>query len=187
MGKVRIIAGRWKRRTLRFPEGAGVRPTPDRVRETLFNWLAPRLEGARCLDLFAGSGALGFEALSRGAAEAVLVERSARLARYLRDTASTLGAQGVRVVHAEALVWLRGSPDGRYDVVFLDPPFGEGEPLRDACRLLQEGGWLAPDALVYLESAAADSPSLLPEGWRVARSGKAGGVRYHLAVPPAPG
>ncbi|NIR28538.1 MAG: 16S rRNA (guanine(966)-N(2))-methyltransferase RsmD [Gammaproteobacteria bacterium] len=187
MGKLRIIAGRWKRRTLRFPEGAGVRPTPDRVRETLFNWLAPRLPGARCLDLFAGSGALGFEAASRGASEVVLVEQSARLARWLRETASALGAEAVRVVQADALAWLQGFPAERYDIVFIDPPFARGELLEGACRRLHEGGWLAPGALVYLECAAPESALALPEGWRVPRSGKAGGVRYYLAAPSACG
>lgn len=185
MGRVRIIAGLWRRRTLPFPDLPGLRPTPDRVRETLFNWLAPYLAGARCLDLFAGSGALGFEAASRGAGVVVAVERSARAARQLRENAAALGADTVQVVQADALAWLEGVPTRTFDIVFVDPPFAHAELASEACTRLEARGWLAAGALIYLESGDAEPAKALPAAWRVIRRGKAGGVRYCLAAPSA--
>jgi len=124
-GRLRIIAGRWRGRRLTVPALPGLRPTPDRVRETLFNWLGPRVEGARCLDLFAGTGALGFEAASRGAAQVVMVEQASRAVAQLRSHAAALLADVVEVVDREALSWL-GGRFRRFDIVFLDPPFGRG-------------------------------------------------------------
>jgi 16S rRNA (guanine966-N2)-methyltransferase len=178
-GRIRIIGGAWRGRRIPVPDAPGLRPTPDRVRETLFNWLAPVIEGASCLDLFAGSGALGLEAASRGAARVVLVERSAPLASRLLTVARELGATTVEVVRADGLAWL-GSVTDPFDVVFLDPPFGEGM-LEPACQVLAERDLVRPGGFVYLESEVALGPPALPAGWSLTRSGKAGEVRYHLA------
>lgn len=175
----RIISGKWRRRRLRFPGRSGARPTPDRVKETLFNWLGPRVEGAACLDLFAGSGSLGFEAASRGAASVVMVELDASLVSYLRSEIDRLGAVGVEVVRADALRWLRGAR-GRFDIVFLDPPFATSL-LERACRSLAVSACLPPGALVYLECERTRSAPPVPEGFEVLRAGRAGEVRYHLA------
>lgn len=179
-GKLRIISGKWRRRSLAVPHVEGLRPTPDRVRETLFNWLAGRVEGARCLDLYAGSGALGFEAASRGASRVVLVERDARAAANLREQARQLGAEQVEIVHADVLHWLEGG-DEPFDIVFLDPPYTDSD-LGAVCERLERGGWLAAEALVYVETGNRPDPLPLPSGWRVLRRQKAGRVRYHLAA-----
>jgi 16S rRNA (guanine966-N2)-methyltransferase len=181
--EVRIIGGRWRGRKIRFPAGTMIRPSPDRVRETLFNWLAPTLRGARCLDLFAGSGALGFESLSRGAASAVFVERDAAAVAQLKSLAKALLAESACIVQADATGWLNrtGEP---FDVVFLDPPFGSGL-LPGLLGQLDRGGWLAPDARVYIECRRTDGVPALPAGWRMHRSGHAGDVGYYLAVGPA--
>lgn len=177
---MRIISGRWRRRLLPVPEVKGLRPTPDRVRETLFNWLAGAIAGARCLDLFAGSGALGFEAASRGAEEVVLVERDPVAVASMRREAAALGGSQLEVIQAEARRWLQG--EGRpFDIVFLDPPYDGDDPV-DLCTVLARGGWLAPGALVYLESRKALALEALPAGWRLLRRQKAGQVRYHLAA-----
>lgn len=183
-----MIGGAWRSRRIRFEPAPGVRPTPDRVRETLFNWLQPRLADAHCLDLFAGSGALGLEALSRGAARAVLVDADRTVAARLRAVADEFGA-GARaeIVCADAFAYLRGVPRP-FDVVFLDPPYAEGW-LGGLCTLLDAGRWLAADARIYLESAASDAPPALPSGWSCARETRAGAVRAQLvkrAAPAAP-
>lgn len=178
-GQVRIIAGQWRRRRLPVPTGEALRPTPDRVRETLFNWLGPRLEGARCLDLFAGSGALGFEAASRGAGAVVLVEQDPAVAALLEQNRALLGADTVEVVRAEALAWL-ASAAGTFDLVFLDPPF-DGPLLEESVKLLHQRGLLAAGGRVYLESARPDFP--LPAGWSLTRQGRAGQVHFALAEP----
>ena len=181
--ELRVIGGRWRGRKLRFPAAEGLRPTPDRVRETLFNWLMPVIRDARCLDLFAGSGALGIEALSRGAAEVVFVERAPAVARHLRETLALLGAEGGSVVQGEAAAFLEG-PAEPFDVVFLDPPFAE-DPLPGVLRRLVAGGWLAPDARVYVEQPAARGAPDWPAPLVAHRSGRAGEVGYHLGVMPA--
>jgi 16S rRNA (guanine966-N2)-methyltransferase len=178
--EVRIIGGEWRGRKLHFPSLAGLRPTPDRVRETVFNWLQFDLPGARCLDLFAGSGALGLEALSRGAAEVVLVEREAAAVRAIEETLARLRCDRGRVVHLDAFAYLGQAPGRPFEVVFLDPPYA-GNLLAASVRQLETGGWLAPDALVYLEDAAAQGVPGLPPGWTVLRSKRAGEVGYHLA------
>jgi 16S rRNA (guanine966-N2)-methyltransferase len=178
--EVRIVGGRWRGRKIRFPSLPGLRPSPDRVRETLFNWLAPSIRGARVLDLFAGSGVLGFEALSRGAAEAILVERDRAAARQLREVAATLGAASAKVVEGDALSWLDRA-QGPFDVVFLDPPFESGL-LPAALERLDQSGHLAPGAFVYVECPATQAPPVLPAGWTEHRSGRAGDVGYYLAV-----
>lgn len=175
---VRIIAGRWRGRRLRFPGNAGIRPTPDRVRETLFNWLQGSIEGARCLDLFAGSGALGIEALSRGADSVVLVERDPRTAAYLQATLALLNASGGEVRKIDAQTFLR-SAGRRFDLVFLDPPFAEGA-LAPLLTTLANSGQLAPGARVYIEHAARDGLPALPAGLEPWRSKRAGEVGYHL-------
>lgn len=177
--KLRIIGGSWRGRTWRFPEGQ-IRPTPDRVRETLFNWLAQDLAGARCLDLFAGSGALGLEALSRGAAHAVFVEHSAAAVRELRKTVAAWGAQpeAVQIHRVDAQAFLAGKPE-IFDVVFLDPPFAAGLLTQIAARL-EAGQWLKPGALIYAECAAREGLPPLPAAWNVTKSGRAGEVGYHL-------
>jgi len=178
--EVRIVGGHWRGRKVRFPDVPGLRPSPDRVRETLFNWLAPVIHGARVLDLFAGSGVLGFEALSRGAASAVLVERDRTAAGQLRDSVAVLGAKAAEVVEGDALAWL-GPERGPFDVVFLDPPFGTS--LQDEALVrLDRPGMLSAGAFVYLERPAGDGPPALPAGWALHRSGRAGDVGYYLAV-----
>ncbi|MBK1653750.1 16S rRNA (guanine(966)-N(2))-methyltransferase RsmD [Allochromatium vinosum] len=177
--QLRLIGGRHRGRRLGFPDQPGLRPTSDRVRETLFNWVAPLIEGARCLDLFAGSGALGFEALSRGAGKVVMVERAAVVARQLRANAGMLGAADLQVHEADALIWLErdGEP---FDLVFLDPPFAEGL-LAPAIERLDRHGWLAPEARIYLEAPIQIGFPPLPASWELIRDKTAGQVRYGLA------
>lgn len=179
LNTLRIIGGEWRGRRIRFPGTGGIRPTPDRVRETLFNWLAPVIEGSRCLDLFAGSGALGLEALSRGAATVAFVERDREAAGQLRDTAALLARDRATVVNADARAWLAGTPAAR-DIVFLDPPF-DSTVLADVMRTLESRGWLAPEASIYIEMPAKQGPPTLPEAWYLHRTGRAGAVGYHLA------
>ena len=174
---MRIIGGAWRRRLLEFPAADGLRPTPDRVRETVFNWLAPFLPGAICLDLFAGSGAFGFEALSRGAARAVLVENNATAVAALRANAEKLGATAAEIVQADALIFLEGSVEP-FDVIFLDPPYASSL-LAASLREVAARGWLKPGGFVYLEARAGEAPEL-PAGWEAIRSKTAGQVSYHL-------
>ena len=181
-GRVRIIAGRWRGRRIPVPDLPELRPTPDRVRETLFNWLQGALPGTRCLDLFAGSGLLGLEALSRGAAEVVAVERSPRAADALRRAATELGATGLQVRVEEAQAYLRGTPRP-FDIVFLDPPFASD--LLPGLLAQLTAGWLAPAAWVYLESGTGEAVSALPPGWEAYREGRAGEVHYRLVRAPA--
>jgi 16S rRNA (guanine966-N2)-methyltransferase len=177
---LRIIGGSWRGRTWRFPEG-DIRPTPDRVRETLFNWLSPHIAAARCLDLFAGSGALGLEALSRGAGRVVFVEQAAAAAGELRRTLALWGgerAAAAQVHVTDATRFLAGSVEV-FDLVFLDPPFAGGL-LAEAAAQLEARGWLAPGALIYAECPARGPLPPLPATWSVAKSGRAGEVGYHL-------
>jgi 16S rRNA (guanine966-N2)-methyltransferase len=171
--RVRIIAGKWRSRIVKFPAAAQLRPTPDRVRETLFNWLGQRLDGLACLDLFAGSGALGFEALSRGARRVVMVESDRTIATALRDSARELGAAEVEVVNAEAIAWLSRAGE-RFDIAFVDPPYAS-DLAQAALGALPPR--LNPGARVYAESARALE---LPAPWRAVREGRAGAVRYAL-------
>jgi 16S rRNA (guanine966-N2)-methyltransferase len=171
--RVRIIGGAWRSRLVEFPDRPGLRPTPDRVRETLFNWLGQDLTGKVCLDLFAGSGVLGFEAASRGARRVVMVERDAAAFAALRANAQALDAGQVELVRSDALEFLR-SDAGTYDVVFLDPPYAW--PQRE--RLLDHiAARLAPAGVVYLE---APVDARLPAHWEMVRQGKAGAVHYRL-------
>jgi 16S rRNA (guanine966-N2)-methyltransferase len=179
-GRVRIISGQWRRRLVQVPDVDGLRPTPDRVRETLFNWLAGVIEGARCLDLYAGSGALGFEAASRGAERVLLVEKDQRAVACMRQTASALGAKGVEILQADVRHWIERDATP-FDIVFLDPPYGS-DNLGELCAALERRAWLAAGALVYLETRATSQPIDLPPGWDLLRRQKAGQVRYHLAA-----
>ncbi|MEA3142329.1 MAG: rRNA (guanine966-N2)-methyltransferase [Gammaproteobacteria bacterium] len=176
---VRIIAGAWRGRRVHFPDMPALRPTPDRVRETLFNWLQPSIAGSRCLDLFAGSGALGLEALSRGASEVVFVEQFPAAARTLQEQLTRLGgASKGRVMEMGAARFLRTQVVA-FDIVFLDPPFGTNAlaqyvPLLDA-------GWVAAGSLVYLENERSAGAPALPAHWELLKSKSAGEVGYHLA------
>ncbi len=180
---VRIIGGAWRGRRIHFPGAPGLRPTADRRRETLFNWLAFDLEGARCLDLFAGSGALGFEAASRGAASVVMVEASREVAAALAATREEFGADTVRIVHAQMARYLNRTPEA-FDIVFLDPPFAQPRLAEDACRRLAQGGWLAPGARVYLEVAAHSQRPVVPDDWMPLREKASGDAHALLYATP---
>lgn len=171
--RVRIVGGAWRSRMLPFPDVPGLRPTPDRVRETLFNWLGQLMDGKTCLDIFSGSGALGFEALSRGAKRVVMVERDAKVARALRDNVTTLKAENCELVTADALKFLDWETR-RFDVIFVDPPYGLQLLPRVLPKLLDR---LSDDGLVYAES---DSALEVGPEWQVWRSGSAGQVHYYL-------
>lgn len=178
----RIIGGTHRGRRFEFPGDESVRPSPDRVRETLFNWLQPVIAGARCLDLFAGSGALGLEALSRGAAHAEFVDASSRATAAIREHLGALREGAKARVHAmDVTAFLRAPPPSSFDIVFLDPPYAAGL-LEPACAALAQNGWLAPGARIYLECAAKDGLPPLPESWRVVREKQAGQVGYFLAT-----
>lgn len=176
MGSLRIIGGEHRRRVLKFPDVPGVRPTPDRVRETLFNWLGQDLTGQTCLDLFAGSGALGFEAASRGAARVVMVERSPQVAAALKANARLLGLASVEVVVADALQFAAsaGVPAGGFDVLFLDPPYRQGFLARLETHLPR---LLRQDGALYAE---AEAPLACLADWTTVRHGQAGQVFYQL-------
>ncbi len=178
-GKLRIIGGRWRGRRLSVPEAEGLRPTPDRVRETLFNWLQPHIAGARCLDLFAGTGALCLEALSRGAGHVVMVEKAAHVVQRLRQHVTTLEARNADVVQADAVDFLRQTPQP-FDIVFLDPPF-KSDLIARCAELVEANGWLKRGGLVYVEAPSQLEALPLPATWELIRSKKAGQVGYHLA------
>ncbi|MGE0625151.1 MAG: 16S rRNA (guanine(966)-N(2))-methyltransferase RsmD [Pseudomonadales bacterium] len=171
--EVRIIGGQWKGRKLKFPDRVGLRPTLGRVRETLFNWLAPRIEGARCLDLFAGSGALGFEALSRGAATVTFVERDRKAASALRANATLLGAEA-RVQQLPAARFV-STDTACYDVIFFDPPFDDARALSLLPELLARH--LGEDGVIYVEISRHDP---LPAVGRTLKHGTAGDCQYAL-------
>ncbi|MBM4197479.1 MAG: 16S rRNA (guanine(966)-N(2))-methyltransferase RsmD [Gammaproteobacteria bacterium] len=182
-GEVRIIGGEWRGRRVPVVPVEGLRPTGDRIRETLFNWLAPSISGMNCLDLFAGTGVLGLEALSRGAVRACFVEKRTEAATAIEDMLGRLGAAGGRVVQADALRFLEG-PAEPFDLVFLDPPF-EAAAHGRLCTLLARG-WLAEGARVYLEMPAKAALPEMPQGWQLLREKTAGHVRYALvAAGPA--
>ncbi len=180
-GRLRIVAGIWRSRVLEIADVEGLRPTSERIRETLFNWLTPRMAGARCLDLFAGTGALGLEALSRGAAAAVFVENSKVAIATLRRNLASLDASGA-VIHAgSATEYIDAAGAERFDIVFLDPPFAD-DNLAELCRLIDESELVTTNANVYLEQDRARPEPDLPDGWTVLKSKVAGNVRYTLAA-----
>jgi 16S rRNA (guanine966-N2)-methyltransferase len=197
-GRLRIVAGNWRSRLLDIADVEGLRPTSERIRETLFNWLAPTISGARCLDLFAGTGALGLEALSRGARSVVFVERSGVAARQLEKNIDILtrpnaaeepsgpkrfaaesSPANVQIVRGDALAYLQRSTANSFDIVFLDPPFA-ADMLEETCRLLADVGCVADGARVYIELDRAAELPTLPEGWTVEKNKTAGNVRYML-------
>lgn len=171
LGKLRIIGGDFRRRQLPVLDHPGLRPTPDRIRETLFNWLGQALYGQQVLDLFAGTGALGIEALSRGAAKVIFVECDLRVATLIGDNLATLGASQGQVVNADAQAFLKqtGHP---VNLVFLDPPFHQGLAM-DCCTALESGGWLADEAMIYLETESSYTPQV-PINWHLYRETQAG-------------
>ena len=179
-GRLRIVAGKWRSRLLDIADEPGLRPTSERVRETLFNWLAPIVQGSRCLDLFAGTGALGFEALSRGAETVVFVDSSRRAIKAIENSAKTLDATGALVHCTDAEHYLHTARRETFDIVFLDPPFAD-DRLDELCRLIDERGLLAPGGRVYLEQDRAKPGITLPEHWRLFKDKTAGNVRYMLA------
>jgi len=177
---VRVIGGVWRGRRIEFPDVPGLRPTPDRVRETLFNWLQHSLANARCLDLFAGSGALGLEALSRGASEAVFVEQAVPAARALQEQIQRFGAASRARLAAMGARRFLTSGGQAFDLVFLDPPFGQNA-LPEIVALVAAGNWVKPGGLIYLECEKAAGAPALPESWELLKSKSAGEVGYHLA------
>jgi 16S rRNA (guanine966-N2)-methyltransferase len=179
-GHIRIIGGAYRGRKLKVVDEPGLRPTPDRVRETVFNWLQPVIVGARCLDLFSGSGALGFEALSRGAASVVMVDKSAAVIDMLRTELVVLGASNAVIYKANVPQQLK-KPAQPFDVVFIDPPFQENL-LLPCCHYLEENSFLADNAYIYLESKQIVTADRLPSNWQLLKSKKAGLVAYQLAV-----
>jgi 16S rRNA (guanine966-N2)-methyltransferase len=175
--RLRIIGGRWRGVRIDFPPIEAIRPSPDRVRETLFNWLQQEIGKATCLDLFAGSGALGIEALSRGASHVTFVDREARATRHLSNTLERLGTKDAEVITSDAIRYLQ-HPTRKFDIVFLDPPFASG--LLHQTFTLLASGWLIGGAFIYVECPAEDPLAALPSGWAVYRSKRAGQVGYHL-------
>ena len=173
MSRVRIVGGEWKRRLVTFPAVEGLRPTPDAVRETLFNWLGQDLTGLACLDLFAGSGVLGFEAASRAAAHVTLVEHDPRAFAALRANAAVFGNERLELVRSDALKFV-SRPARRYDLLFLDPPYRQGWIERVEAWL---PGVLAPNARIYAEAEHALERI---GAWTCVRQGRSGQVFYHL-------
>jgi 16S rRNA (guanine966-N2)-methyltransferase len=197
--KLRIIGGDWRSRCVSFVDAPGLRPTPARVRETLFNWLQYDIVGKRCLDLYAGSGALGFEAASRGAKSITQVENNAQACRCLKENSVALSASQIKIVQSDVLRYLAGDAEP-FDIVFLDPPFGMTNPLGadlhlpegrragepcvslavQTCQWLEEKGWLAKHARIYVETERHCDLEGIPENWRQMKSKTAGEVGYHL-------
>lgn len=185
-GRLRIIGGRWRSRRIEFAAAAGVRPTADRIRETLFNWLRDVIPGARCLDLYAGSGALGFEALSRGARSVVFVDQDVRVVQQLQANAERLGArEDAEIVWSEALEFLAQRGDDAFDVVFLDPPFRD-DVIGEACRRLEQRRLLSAPCWIYLETDHGRTAPELAAHWRWLHEKSAGQVAYRLARRDAP-
>ena len=178
-GKVRIIGGQWRGRKLPVADMQGLRPTTDRVKETLFNWLQGELDGARCLDLFAGAGGLGFEAASRYAKQVTMVEKAKAVASQLQKNQQSLQSDSIQVHCADALQWCKQPPATPFDLVFLDPPFGK-QLLQPVIDLLQVKGWLAPRAWIYLEMEQNMADLALPANWRLYREKQAGQVKSML-------
>ncbi|MCF7980734.1 MAG: 16S rRNA (guanine(966)-N(2))-methyltransferase RsmD [Pseudomonadales bacterium] len=179
--RLRIIGGKWRGRKLAFPDLPGLRPTPDRVRETLFNWLTPVIHGARCLDLFAGSGALSLEALSRGAGHATLIDRAPKVITQLGQHLVTLKCQSAQLVQKDALQWLEQLTPSQiepYNIIFLDPPFQQSL-IEPSCNLLLEKNLLKPKAMIYIE-VEASTQFTIPSSWQIFRETIAGQVASYL-------
>ena len=178
-GVVRIISGAWRGRRLQVPDVAGLRPTPDRVRETVFNWLRPWLSGACCIDLFAGTGVLCLEALSQGAARVVMVEKRPAIAASLRHSVAALAAENAEVVEADAIEYLAG-PVEQFDIVFVDPPF-QSDLITRSSQMIEQHGWLVSGGVAYIEAPPEMATLPIPDSWELIRSQQAGNVGYHLA------
>lgn len=178
-GQVRIIGGEWRGRKLPVVDAPGLRPTGDRIRETLFNWLQSDLAGSDCLDVFAGSGVLGAEALSRGAASVVSIEKQAKLLKLLQQVLQPLAGARLQLVQADALVWLNQPAARQFDLVFVDPPFAL-QLQQQVVDLLVRHQWLKPSARIYVERPQDSQPLQLPSGWCLLREKRAGAVSYAL-------
>jgi 16S rRNA (guanine966-N2)-methyltransferase len=178
-GKVRIIGGKWRGRRLPVPDIDGLRPSGDRARETLFNWLQAQIRNALCADLFAGTGVLGLEATSRGAAAVVLVEKSPVAARAIRQSLETLDAGNVELIQGDAVGWILNCAEQSLDMVFIDPPFGQGLQ-QAALSALERGNCLKNGAIVYLETAREESAIVPPPGWSEVKEKVLGEVRMQL-------
>lgn len=179
LGSVRIIGGKWRSRKLDFVPVDGLRPSGGRIRETLFNWLAPTIEGSKCLDLFAGSGALCFEALSRGASDCLAIEANSQAISRLRFNQENLAADNLEIISGDCLKFLEGkNADQPFDIIFLDPPF-EKKLHKKVGALLVAGNWLASRAQIYCELPATE-PQNFPLSWRLVKDKTAGNVRYCL-------
>jgi 16S rRNA (guanine966-N2)-methyltransferase len=177
--KLRIIGGQWRSRKIFFYAEEGLRPTPDRVRETVFNWLAPYIQGARCLDGFAGSGALGFEALSRGAKSVVMMDRSAQVIKTLRENAEILKADNITLQHGEFGFLVSGLTQKPFDIIFIDPPFHQ-DLLLPSLQALEKNHCLTDNTLVYVEAERAIQNLPLSKSWKILRQQQAGDVSYFL-------
>ena len=179
-GQVRVIGGEWRGRKLPVPHAEGLRPTPDRIRETLFNWLQFSIAGKTCLDAFTGSGALAVEALSRGAAQVTALERDSKVTQQLGILLTPLAGDRLTLVNTDALRWLETQPAQTFELVFLDPPFGESL-LEPACQLLEEKGWLAEGALIYVEQAKQQAGLVhFPPNWILQKDKQVGDVHFSL-------
>ena len=176
--KLRIIGGKWRSRQIGFDDAPGLRPTPSRVRETLFNWLQTDIINSRCLDLYAGSGALGFEAASRGAKQVVQVESNPKACQKLRENIALLGAEQISVFALDVARYLKQQA-ATFELVFIDPPFGQNL-VAPTCQLLAQNGWLAAYAKIYVEAERQWELTDMPADWRLLKSKAAGEVRYHL-------
>jgi len=176
--KLRIIGGEWRSRLIVFDDAPGLRPTPSRVRETLFNWLQADIAGSRCLDLFAGSGALGFEAASRGAKQVVQIENNAKTCQTLRENASVLNAGQIEIVQADVLSFLSSHQES-FDLIFLDPPFNQGL-IDPVCERIARGGLLKPYGKIYIEAERNLKLDHMPDNWQALRQKTAGDVSYNL-------
>jgi 16S rRNA (guanine966-N2)-methyltransferase len=178
-GSCRIIGGKWRGRKIKFDDAEGLRPTTDRIRETVFNWLQAYIHQSRCLDFFAGSGVLGFEALSRGAQKVVFIELNSKTLATLKQNISMLGAANASIFHQDAVHWLQSLPSKqKFDLVFLDPPF-HSDLLKKAAALLVSSGCLAEDAIIYVEHST-DTDIEVPENWVCLKQKTAGQVAYKL-------
>ncbi|WDY52364.1 16S rRNA (guanine(966)-N(2))-methyltransferase RsmD [Vibrio fluvialis] len=177
-GQVRIISGLWRGRKLPVHDAEGLRPTTDRVKETLFNWLAQDIPHAKCLDLFAGSGGLGFESASRQAEKVTMLEMNPQAFAQLKTNIAALKANNIEAINTDTLAYLK-QPGQAYDVVFIDPPFRQGL-LQETVQLLEQNGWLAANAMIYIESEKELPLTELPESWQLYREKLAGQVCYRL-------
>jgi len=182
-GSCRIIAGKWRGRKIKFDDAEGLRPTTDRIRETVFSWLQPYISQSSCLDCFAGSGVLGFEALSRGAQEVVFIEQNSKTVKGLQENVRTLEADNVAIHHQDTLSWLQSASTNRnlsqkFDLVFLDPPF-HSDLLAKSSVLLNRSGCLVEDAIIYVEHAV-DANVALPDNWVCLKQKSSGQVSYKL-------